>query len=85
MDTFASSLGSRGDWREFDAEAAKAHIRECAGVPDLGAAHAAAKAASETFQEAQSEIVSILQNELEEKSDEFLGDLKKKIEELQPA
>ena len=58
MDTFASSLGSRGDWREFDAEDVKAHIRECAGVPDLEAAHAAAKAASETFQEPQSEIVS---------------------------
>jgi predicted nucleotide-binding protein len=84
MDTYASSLGSRGDWREFDAEDVKAHIRHSAGAPDLETAHAAAKGASETYQEAKSEIVSILQNELEEKSDGFLEDLKKKIEELEP-
>lgn len=84
MDTYASSLGSRGDWREFDAEDVKAHIRHSAGAPDLETAHAAAKGASETYREAQSEIVSILQNELEEKSDGFLEDLKRKIEELEP-
>ena len=84
MDTYASSLGSRGDWREYDAEEVKAFIRERAGTPDLEAAHEAAKTATEIFQAAQSEIVSILQNELEGKVDGFLDDLKKKVEELEP-
>ena len=84
MNTYASSLGSHGDWCKFDAEDVKAHIRHSAGAPDLETAHAAAKGVSETYQEAQYEIISILQNELEEKSDGFLEDLKKKIEELEP-
>jgi len=84
MDTYASSLGSCGDWREYDAEDVKAFIRERAGVPDIEAAHAAAKTATKIFESAQSEIVSILQNELEAKDDRFLDDLKKKVEELEP-
>jgi predicted nucleotide-binding protein len=84
MDTYASSLGSRGDWREYNAEDVKAHIRELAGEPDLDTANAAAKTASETFETAQSEIISILQNELEGQSDGFLENLKKEVEELHP-
>jgi len=82
MDTYASSLGSCGDWREYDAEDVKAFIRERAGVPDIEAAHAAAKTATKIFESAQSEIVSILQNELEAKDDRFLDDLKRKLKNL---
>lgn len=84
MDTYASSLGSRGDWREYDAESVKAHVRELAGRPNLEAAHAAAKTASETFEAAQSEMISILQSELEGQVDGFLENLKKEIEALHP-
>jgi len=56
MDTYASSLGSYGDWREFDAEGVKSHIRELAGEPNLDGAHKAAATATETFEDAQSEI-----------------------------
>jgi len=85
MDTYASSLGSYGDWREFDAEGVKSHIRELAGEPNLDGAHKAAATATETFEDAQSEIASILQNELDGQADSFLEKLKKEIEELQPA
>lgn len=84
MDTYGSSLGSRGDWREYDAEDVKAHIRELAGEPNLDEAHSAADMATETFENAQSEIVSILHNELNGQEDKFLENLKKKIEDLRP-
>lgn len=84
MDNYGSSFGSKGDWREYNAEDVMAHIREIAGEPDLNAAHVAANAASEAFDNAKSEIVSILQNELERRADGFLEQLKQKIESLHP-
>lgn len=84
MDNYGSSLGSRGDWREYDAEDVKTHIRTLAGEPDLDAAQTEAETASKTFESAQAEIVSILQNELDEQADEFLSNLKREAEELHP-
>lgn len=62
MDTYASSLGSRGDWREYDPEVVKAEIRELAGDPNLEAARKAAEAASGAFESAKSELASIPTN-----------------------
>ncbi len=84
MDNYGTSLGSRGDWREYDAEDVKTHIRTLAGEPDLDAAQTEAETASMTFESAQAEIVSILQNELETQGDEFLSNLKREVEELHP-
>lgn len=84
MDTYMSSLGSRGDWREYDPEDVNAHIYEVAGVPSLEGAQTAASAASDAFDAAQSEIVSILHTELDGHADGFLEKLKKEIEELRP-
>ncbi len=84
MDTCVSNLGSRGDWREYDAEDVKARIRKLAGEPDLDVAHKAAEAASETFEYVKSEIISVLQNEIEERNDGFLENVKKEIEKLSP-
>lgn len=84
MDTYASSLGSRGDWREYDPEVVKAHIRELAGEPQLDKAHNAADEASNVFEFAKSEIISILQNEIDEREDGFLENLKKEVDELKP-
>ncbi len=83
MDTYMSSHGSSSDWREHDSEAVKSHIRELAGNPNLDRAHELAAAASETFETAQSDIVSILQTELESRDDGFLQNLKKEIEDLE--
>ncbi len=49
MDNYLSSLGSRGDWREYDADVVKARIRELAGEPNLDKAHKAAGEASDTL------------------------------------
>lgn len=84
MDTYMSSLGSRGDWREYDPEDVSARIHDSAGMPSLTAADTAARAASEAFKTAQSEIISILHTELEGDADGFLEKLKKEIEELRP-
>lgn len=84
MDTYLSSLGSRGDWREYTAEDIQRRIRKLAGEPILDNAHKAADAASKTFEFTKSEINSILQNELEERSDGFLETLKKEVEKLKP-
>jgi predicted nucleotide-binding protein len=84
MDTGPTSLGSHEDWREYDPEVVKARIRELAGEPHLENAHKAADAASDTFEFAKSEIISILQNELDERDDGFLQSLKKQVDELKP-
>lgn len=84
MKLYGPSSGSRGNWREYDADDVIAHIRKLAGGPDLNAAHKAAEAASETFESAKPEIISVLQNELEERNDGFLESLKKEVETLDP-
>lgn len=82
MDTYASRHGSRGDWQEYDPEEVKARIRELAGEPDLEKPHKAAEAASQTFEFAKAEIISILQSELEERNDGFLENLQTEVEKL---
>lgn len=84
MDTSASRFGSRGDWREYDPEEVKARIRQLAGEADLDRAHKATDAASETFNFAKSEIISVLQSELQERDDGFLENLKAEVEKLKP-
>jgi predicted nucleotide-binding protein len=81
---FRTSLGSRGDWREFDPEEVKAHIRHLSGEPDLKPAEAATEKAVAIFGEAKAEILSILENELQDRSDGFLEKLRSELEGLQP-
>lgn len=82
QDTYMSSLGSRGDWREYDSEGVKCHIRDMAGNADLTEAQSAAKHAVEVFQFSKSEIISIIQNELDDRGDAFLEGLKEQVERL---
>jgi hypothetical protein len=67
----------------FVADDVKNHIRALSGEPNLENAHAAAKYAAETFEAAKSEIVSILQTELEEHEDAFLRNLKDELGKLE--
>jgi hypothetical protein len=53
-----SSLGSRGDWREYQSDKVVAHIHGAAGDPDLAPAKEAAQQATKAFDTAQSTIVS---------------------------
>jgi len=82
MDTYMSSLGSHGDWHEYDPLDVDARIHELAGMPSLEDAQKAASAASKAFESAQSEIISILHTELDEHADAFLEKLKREVEEL---
>ena len=79
-----TSLGSRGDWREFEFEKVVAHIRNTAGEPDLTPAKTAAKQAAKAFDTAQSTIVSILETEIAAQSDPFLSKLKTDVDNLDP-
>jgi len=76
------SLGSVGDWQEYTTDDVKAHVHELAGNPDLEAAHLAAYTASNVFDSAKSEILSIIQSELDERDDSFLAGLKDEIKNL---
>jgi predicted nucleotide-binding protein len=84
MDNYMSSLGSRGDWREYDAEDVTAHIRRMAGNPDLADARFAADKAAEVFEFSKSEFVSIIQSELDDRDDSFLENLKAQLDKLLP-
>lgn len=82
MSTFGSH-GSFGDWKEYTSDDVKAHVRKLAGNPDLEVAHIAADTASEVFDSAKSEVISIIQSELDERDDGFLAGLKEEIEKLE--
>jgi len=82
-DMSGTSLGSAGDWREYDAEQIKQHVRRLANDPDLSPARSLAKTADETFEKCRSEIVSILHGELADHQDSFLAALKTQVEALE--
>jgi predicted nucleotide-binding protein len=75
-------LGSRGKWREFDYEHVKEYVLALAGKPNLEAARRVAEDASAAFSQAKPEITSILQMEVDHKSDAFLEKLKGDIDQL---
>jgi len=82
MDNYMSSLGSRGDWREYSSENVAELIRRMAGEPDLTNAGSAADKAAELFEFSKSELISILQNELDDRDDSFLENLKEQLGKL---
>jgi len=77
-------LGSRGKWRQFDPEDVKAHIWALSNNASLERARTAAVTASEVFRSCKSDILSILQNEIDERTDGFLTKLKEDVEGLEP-
>lgn len=84
MDTYVSSLGSTGDWHEYDFKGVKQYIQHIAGEPNLANAYSAANKAAEVFEFSKSELVSILQNELDDCDDSFLENLKAQLNKLRP-
>lgn len=82
MDTYASSHGTHGEWREFGTEFVESAVFELAGNPDLEPAREFSKKAARAFDAHKSEVVSILTTELTDSSDPFLGQLKNEIDEL---
>lgn len=84
LDTSFTSLGSRGDWQEFEPQQLENYLRERAGNPDLTAVKHAADTAETEFKSCKSEICSILMTENEGGSDTFLKQLLEELEELEP-
>lgn len=85
MDTYMSSFGSRGSWKEYTKEQVKNYILDLARNPDLAPAAEAAEKANEVFESCKAEILSVLQNELADTEDGFLEGLKADIEKLETA
>jgi predicted nucleotide-binding protein len=83
QDLSYTSLGSRGEWREFDPVDVKAQIEKDAGNVDLGAAKAASKQASEGLASSKLEILSIFENALQGEPDKFLERLKADLEKIE--
>lgn len=79
-----TSLGSRGDWREFDPQTVLAHIRRLSSEPDLTSVKEAARKVTERFSDAKAEIRSILLTEDPESSDTFLSQLLDDLGKLEP-
>lgn len=82
QDMSFTSMGSVGDWREFENETVLDHIRNKADNPDLAAVYRASEAAGETFQECTSEIRSILLTENSGGHDTYLSKLLTDLEAL---
>jgi predicted nucleotide-binding protein len=79
-----TSLGSVGDWQEYQFEQVSECIIQIAGNPDLTPARKAARSADKVFSDSKAEIDSILQTELTGKSDPFLSGLLTKIQQIEP-
>ena len=78
------SLGSRGEWEEFDPEEVQKFIRSNAKNPDLKPIQRIAKHANDEFERDKASVQSILSTELTESTDGFLEILKTQAEILQP-
>ncbi|MFS3137246.1 TIR domain-containing protein [Gluconacetobacter sacchari] len=83
MDMSFTSMGSVGEWREFQSEAILDHIRTRAENPDLAAVAARSEHAGELFKECISEIRSILLTENTGDHDTYLSKLLTDLEALQ--
>jgi predicted nucleotide-binding protein len=82
QDMTYSSMGSRGSWRQYDPVDVKSRIRQAAGSADLTAARDASRQAAEAFASAKMEMLSIIENELDRGSDQFLLRLKGDLEKM---
>jgi predicted nucleotide-binding protein len=79
-----TSLGSRGDWCEFDPAEVKAYIYEQAGNPSLEEVHARETQAVEEFDRAKGEMLSIFEHILSKGADNFISKLKADLEGIEP-
>ncbi|MGH9446855.1 MAG: TIR domain-containing protein [Terriglobia bacterium] len=76
-------MGSRGDWREYTFEAAKAHVLALAGDPDQKEAQDASIAAASAFESRKGDIASIIQTETGAADDQFLLSLLEQLKALE--
>lgn len=79
----AYSMGSRGDWREFDDSIIEDQIRRIAGDPDLTALEKVSDEADDVFNSAKSDIASILVG-LSVEQDKFVERLSEQLDTMMP-
>ncbi|MES2044317.1 MAG: TIR domain-containing protein [Pseudomonadota bacterium] len=79
-----ASMGSHGDWREYDPAALIDHLRERAGKPSLVSVSAAADEADETLRDAKAEIQSVLLTENADGSDKYVAQLVADLDRFKP-
>jgi len=77
-----TSLGSHGDWREFDPQELQNELRLRAGNPDLTGVIAAAKAAIAGFEKYKADIQSIILTKYPDGSDLFMSKLMDQLENI---
>lgn len=84
QDMSYTSLGSRGEWYEFDTKELELHLWAKAGNPDLSALETAAVAAMDAFNAAKAEIRSIILTKNAEETDVFLTQLLAELDKIRP-
>lgn len=72
QDMSFTSLGSTGDWRQFDPADVKAHVFRIAGVGDLGALRTSGRDARSGFQAAKTDLSSIYELVPDKAKDGFI-------------
>ncbi|WED23094.1 nucleotide-binding protein [Vibrio sp. JC009] len=80
-DIFSSSLGSRGDWCEYDFNAVVDYILAKAGKPKTEKYFVLSEEASEKFDDIKSSVLSLVHSNFSLDDDKFLAGLVEKIEE----
>lgn len=80
-----TSSGTRGDWDEFAPETITNAVHKLAKNPDLSAAKALAKDASDTFDSLLPEAVSLLSIAEKTHTDQVITDLAERLRKLKPS
>jgi predicted nucleotide-binding protein len=76
------SMGSTGDWREFDPDTVERYIQRSAGNPDLNALETASNEAKKIFNSMKLDIISILAS-FNGAQDKFIENLTEKLDALE--
>ena len=78
-----TSMGSHGDWREYESAALISQLRSSAGDPNLDAVGAASARADQIFEDAKTEIQSVLSTASAVGEDKYLIQLLADLDRLQ--
>ncbi len=78
------SMGTEGEWAEYEFETVEKEIFLQAGSPDLSRTREVSKAAKERLEERSAQILSVLETELAKRSDPFLQRLLDEAKKLKP-
>ena len=76
-------LESKGNWREYNPDEVKDAIYQVSGNSDLEPIHKLAEKSKPIFEEAQSDILSILGSEISSSPDDYLESIKDKVKALE--